>query len=136
MAACRDADPALAALDLRLHGTVRAAVHLPDIVHASFARVVQAAPPTHAGPGNDGGCGSGGYSTGTSDIGSSGRGSDDDLAALFAEVAAVFVPFWVPVTALTLANEVSPYMHQRRAEGTVKTFLLTANLIPNESSAA
>ena len=118
VASCRDSDPTLASLDLSLGGTLRAAVHLPDIVHASFARFIGVCPSSP-----------GGESSGESADGSSGRSGSSgsnagDLAERFAVVAEAFLPFRVPVAALTLANEVSPYMHQRRTEGTVRIFEL------------
>jgi hypothetical protein len=103
----RDSDPTLAALDDKLGGRVKRAVHLPDIVHSSYARFVGT--PSRPLAGSAGG-------------GASADGAE--LKAHFDSVASQFRPFHVRVTGLTLANECSPYMHQSKQEGTARHFPL------------
>ena len=147
VARARDENPALRTWDERLGGRVRGAVHLPDIVHASFARFVRADPSggTKGGakgdPSRDGGSGTGGSGTGGSGTGGSGTGGSGtggsgtggsgtggsgtgDVVERFGQFASTFEPFKVRVARLTLANECSPYMHQGRSEGTVREFRL------------
>ena len=94
VARARDCNPEIVALDCRLGGRVREAVHLPDIVHASFARFIQADQDSTA------------------------------ISARFRKLSEGFVPFTVRVTRLTMANERTPYMHQGREEGTAREFEL------------
>ena len=77
---------------------LRSSVHIPDIVHSSYARFV----------------------------GSPAGGADGEAALQkrFAEAAAAFTPFKIKVRTLTLANEAAPYMHQTRKEGTLASYPL------------
>jgi len=84
-------------------GDIRASVHLPDIVHSSFARFIRTPPEQHPGGGGEG-------------------TAAEAIVAKFNALAADFQPFPVRIKRLTLANECSPYMHQERVEGTVRTF--------------
>jgi hypothetical protein len=95
----RDSDPVLAALDINpeFSGRIRQSVHLPNIVHASFARCI-----------------------GVSKM----QGPENQPEELFEELRKNFVPFRIKIRTLTLANECSPYMHQLREEGTLRSFAL------------
>ena len=110
VAQARDEDQGLAAVVQDYNAgkvdgdqAVRGAVHLPDIVHSSFARFVRAPP-----PGSE----------------QSEAAAVAAVAGKFNTIAASFEPFPVRITRLTLANECAPYMHQGREEGTVRTFVL------------
>lgn len=95
----RDHDPHLEALDRQLEGRVRSSVHIPDIVHTSFARFVKA---DHSGDGT----------------------GDDNLISKFDKMASKFAPFTIRIQKLTLADESTPYMHQDRVDGSIRTFSL------------
>lgn len=80
---------------------LRSSVHLPDIVHSSYARFIS-----------------------TPD---DGVGGDAALQRRFEEeAAATFKPFKVQIRSLTLANEAAPYMHQTCEEGTVASYSLSS----------
>lgn len=81
-------DPSLEALDLEFGGKVAASIHVPNIIHSSYARFVATVSPEE-------------FSA---------------MEAAFNALSARFKPFDILVDRITLANESSPYMHQRRDE--------------------
>ena len=112
---------ALAGLDAELGGRVRASVHIPDIVHSSYARFVDAAvEPKSATAGA-----AARPTTGGATAMPAAAAGGTALEERFAAMAAGFRPFRVKVRGLTLANECSPYMHQGRDEGTARFFPLS-----------
>mmetsp|Transcript_36525 Transcript_36525/g.72363 ORF Transcript_36525/g.72363 Transcript_36525/m.72363 type:complete len:309 (+) Transcript_36525:196-1122(+) len=132
VASVRDTDPELATFDDLLGGRVREAVHLPDIVHSSYARFVasscdspQPFVPVRASAGDKPPTAMPDTTIGDTS-GNSGSVDGTTLKSRFDAAASRFRPFTVRVTGLTLANECSPYMHQGLEEGTARFFPLQA----------
>mmetsp|Transcript_20044 Transcript_20044/g.27176 ORF Transcript_20044/g.27176 Transcript_20044/m.27176 type:complete len:277 (-) Transcript_20044:147-977(-) len=99
----RDSDPRLKALEESWEtqpfarskdaaAQLRDSVHVPNIIHASYARFLS--------PVDD----------------------EEGLEQAFAAVSEAFTPFTIRVRTLFLVNELSPYMHQSREEGILARF--------------
>lgn len=91
---CVDSDARLRLLDEQHDGRVSSSIHIPNIVHSSFARFIDEPE------------------------------DSDLLAREFSQLAESFEPFSITVTTLTLANEVLPYMHQPQELGALHCYPL------------